>query len=150
MKNKNVPENEIHITFKSLSENEGFARSVAASFTAMMNPTVEEMSDIKCVVSEAVTNAIVHGYRNSFGEIRMVLRRYPGRKLIIDISDRGCGISDIAQAMEPLFTTDAENERSGMGFAVMQAFTDKIKVTSREGCGTKVKMIKTLGELPGR
>lgn len=138
------PINSMSLTFDSVPENEGFARSAAAGFLAQIDPTVEELCDIRTAVSEAVTNSIVHGYRTFPGKIRLNARIYPGRKIEITVNDRGCGIENIPQAMEPLFTTDPEGERSGLGFSVMQSFMDQIRVTSAPGKGTSVRMIRTL------
>ncbi|MBE6598869.1 MAG: anti-sigma F factor [Ruminococcaceae bacterium] len=136
--------NELRITFPSLSANESFARAAAAAFIAQLNPTYEEVADIKCAVSEAVTNAIVHGYRDTMGDIFMNIKLTADRTVRIEIRDRGCGIPDVTEAMKPLFTTDPENERSGMGFTVMENFMDKMKVISTVGKGTKVTMTKRL------
>ena len=136
--------NEMRLCFPSLSANEGFARSASAAFLAQMNPTYEELADIKCSVSEAVTNCIVHGYKNGMGDIFMSMKLYDNRTVKIEIRDKGCGIPDIAEAMKPLFTTDPENERSGMGFTVIENFMDSMKVTSTVGTGTKVTMTKRL------
>ena len=137
-------ENYITLEFLSRSANEGFARGAVACFAAQLDPTLEELGDIKTAVSEAVTNAIVHGYRDSEGEITLTLKMTEGNCLYIKITDKGCGIPDIKQAMEPLFTTAPEEERAGLGFAVMEAFTDSLKVTSRVGKGTSVTMKKQL------
>lgn len=128
----------------SLSVNEGVARSVIASFVAQLNPTLEELSDIKCAVSEAVTNSIVHGYKFNQGMIYIGVKYYSNRTVIIEIKDKGCGIENVAQAMTPLFTTDTSGERSGMGFAVMQTFMDKLIVRSKSGEGVKILMSKQL------
>ncbi|MBQ9121817.1 MAG: anti-sigma F factor [Clostridia bacterium] len=136
--------NEMRVVLPSHSANEALCRSVAAAFVAQFNPTIEEISDIKCAVSEAVTNAIVHGYRYSEGEITLRLRADEARCIYLEIKDKGCGIENIEVAMQPLYTTDPEGERSGMGFAVMQTFTDKLTVRSRVGRGTVVAMRKQL------
>lgn len=136
--------NELRLTFPSLSANEGFARAAAAAFCAQLNPTYEELADIKCSVSEAVTNCIVHGYRNTMGDIFMNIRLLSDRSVKIEIRDKGCGIPDVAEAMKPLFTTDPENERSGMGFTVIENFMDTLRVSSQVGKGTKVTMTKRL------
>ena len=136
--------NSMKITFPAMSKNESLARSVAAAFAAQADPTVEELTDIRSAVCEAVTNAIVHGYRDSGGDITMTLKMTEENCLYIKITDKGCGIPDIKQAMEPLFTTAPEEERAGLGFAVMDAFTDSLKVTSRVGKGTSVTMKKQL------
>lgn len=142
--------NETKISFPSYSVNEAFARSVAASFCAQMNPTFDELSDIKCAVSEAVTNAIVHGYREHIGDVQITLRIYESRVFRAEIKDKGCGIENIEEAMRPLFTTDPENERSGMGFTIIENFMDSLKVTSVKGKGTRVVMTKKLSLLPLR
>lgn len=136
--------NESRIQFPSHSANESFARSVAAAFTAQADPTVQEISEIKTAVSEAVTNAIVHGYRDTIGTVELTLRRYSDNSIYISIKDKGKGISDIEQAMTPLFTTAADEERSGLGFSVMESFMDKLRVRSIEGKGTTVTMEKKL------
>ncbi len=134
--------NQMRISFLSRSANEGFARIAVAAFAAQLDPTVEEISEIKTAVSEAVTNAIVHGYADRLGTININGRLYPNGKLVLKIKDRGKGIEDIAQAMEPLFTTGNAEERSGMGFTVMEACMDKVKVTSKTGMGTTVTLTK--------
>ena len=134
--------NQMRISFLSRSANEGFARIAVAAFAAQLDPTVEEISEIKTAVSEAVTNAIVHGYADRLGTININGRLYPDGKLVLKIKDRGRGIEDIAQAMEPLFTTGNAEERSGMGFTVMEAFMDKVKVTSKTGMGPTVTLTK--------
>lgn len=134
--------NQMRISFLSRSANEGFARIAVAAFVAQLDPTVEEISEIKTAVSEAVTNSIVHGYNNCLGIITIGGRLYPNGKLVLTIKDRGQGIEDIAQAMEPLFTTGNAEERSGMGFTVMEAFMDKVRVTSKKGVGTTVTLTK--------
>ena len=140
--------NQLRCSFPSNSVNEALARSIAASFTAQMNPTCEEVSDIKCAVSEAVTNAIVHGYRDAIGEIVLSLRLDPDRTLTAEIRDRGCGIANVEEAMRPLFTTDPEHERSGMGFTIIENFMDSLRVLSEPGKGTRVIMKKKLSMLP--
>lgn len=136
--------NEIRIELPSNSINEGVARSVASVFISQLDPTFEELADIKCAVSEAVTNSIVHGYRDTHGMIYITIKILDERTVRIEIRDRGCGIEDIKTAMQPLYTTDREGERSGMGFTVMESFTDRLTVVSSPGRGTKVTMIKTL------
>lgn len=140
--------NQTKVTFPSLSANEAFARSAAASFLAQMNPTYDELSDIKCAISEAVTNAIVHGYRDVVGEVTLIMKIYENRVFYAEVKDKGCGIGDIEEAMRPLFTTDPENERSGMGFTIIENFMDSLKVTSAPAKGTKVVMTKKLSLLP--
>lgn len=136
--------NEVKFTMPSLSVNESIARAVVSSFLIQTDPSVDELSEIRTVVSEAVTNAIVHGYRNSTGVIEMTIRLLKDREVYIKVRDRGCGIEDIEKAMEPLFTTAPEEERSGLGFSVMQSFTDSLKVRSKCGKGTIVTMRKKL------
>ena len=160
--------NEMEIIFDAVSENESFARVAVAAFIAHLNPTVEEMADIKTAVSEAVTNSIIHGYENTERgagpgnnpSIRPFRRKndnnvteegdanagYPGKEMLhIEVADDGKGIEDVERAMEPLFTTRPELERSGMGFAFMEAFMDDLEVESTVGRGTKVHMIKKIG-----
>ena len=132
-------ENYIKLEFPSKSVNEGFARAAAAAFAAQLDPTLEELGDIKTAVSEAVTNCIVHAYPDELGRISMRLRIMSGGRLEIVVKDAGRGIEDVAKAREPLFTTGGE-ERSGMGFTIMESFMDKLRVTSQEGKGTKVVM----------
>lgn len=132
--------NEIKVVFPSKSCNESFARMCIASFAAKLDPAVSELAEIKTAVSEAVTNAIVHGYRNSCGRIELTAKAYEDKSIVIKIKDRGCGIPDIAQAMTPLFTTAPEEERAGLGFAVMESFMDKVSVKSSPGVGTTVTL----------
>jgi stage II sporulation protein AB (anti-sigma F factor) len=140
--------NEVRLTFPSVSANEAFARSAAASFCAQLNPTFDELSDIKCAISEAVTNAVVHGYRDALGEIQLLMKLTDDRVFRAEIRDRGCGIPDVEEAMRPLFTTDPENERSGMGFTIIENFMDSLRVVSSPGKGTRVIMTKKLSMLP--
>lgn len=137
--------NSMDIKIPGYSRNESLARMCAAAFAAQLDPTVEEINDIKAAVSEAVTNCIVHAYPDCIGEISMKLRILGADTIYIKISDKGVGIKDIEQAMQPMFTTCPEGERAGLGFAVMQSFTDSVKVTSRVGKGTSVTMRKKLG-----
>ena len=141
-------ENYVTLEFSSRSANEGFARTAAACFAAQLDPTLEEINDIKTAVSEAVTNAIVHAYPDRVGPITMTVSVYPGRVVRIVIADKGVGIPDIPRAMEPLFTTGNPEERSGLGFAVMQSFMDKVSVRSAPGRGTRVTLTKHLEEKP--
>lgn len=136
--------NEIKISLPSLSVNEGTARAAVSSFLIQSDPTVEELSDIRTAVSEAVTNAVVHAYRGTIGTIEITVRLLENREIYIRIKDKGCGIPDVKQAMEPLFTTAPEEERSGLGFSVMGSFTDKLTVKSTVGKGTTVTMRKRL------
>ena len=137
--------NRMTLRFDSRSVNEAFARMTVAAFVAQLDPTLEELNDIKTVVSEAVTNAIVHGYRDQMGEIIVSARLLEGNFAEIKVKDHGCGIADIEQAMKPLFTTGGD-ERAGLGFAVMTSFTDKLKVTSAPQKGTTVTMTKFLSQ----
>lgn len=136
--------NQTKLQFPSYSVNEGFARSAAAAFASQCDPTVQEISEIKTAVSEAVTNAIVHGYRSTIGMVELTLRRYSDNTLYISVKDKGSGISDIEQAMTPLFTTAPDEERSGLGFSVMESFMDKLRVRSSKDKGTTVIMEKKL------
>ena len=137
--------NEIQIKLPSLSVNEGAARLAVAAFVAQTNPSALELADIKCAVSEAVTNCIVHAYRDTIGYVYIKVRSLEGGEVRIEVRDTGCGIEDVSRAREPLFTTDAEGERSGMGFTVMESFTDKVSVSSKRGRGTKVTLVKYIG-----
>ena len=139
-------ENTTKIQFESLSVNESYARGAAAAFLARYDPTVPQLADIKTAVSEAVTNCIVHAYPDQIGPVSMSIAVYPDREVRITIVDKGIGIPNVEQAMQPLFTTGNPEERSGLGFAVMQSFMDKVKVTSRPGRGTKVVLIKRLAQ----
>ena len=141
------PMNEMSVSFLSCSSNEAFGRSAVAAFVAQLDPTIDELSDIKTAVSEAVTNCIVHAYRNTIGIVYINCKLYDNGKISIKIRDKGCGIEDIAQAMQPLFTT-ADDERAGLGFAVMESFMDKLRVTSKPGRGTSVIMTKTMERRP--
>ena len=136
--------NKLQIKLPSLSVNEGMARAAAAAFVSQLDPTATELADIKCAVSEAVTNCIVHGYRDTVGTVRMTVKLCQGRIVRIEIVDKGCGIADVKQARQPLFTTDAAGERSGMGFTVMESFCDKVRVYSKCGKGTTVTLFKRL------
>ncbi|MDE6387726.1 MAG: anti-sigma F factor [Lachnospiraceae bacterium] len=139
--------NEMRIEFAAISDNESFARMAIAAFITPLNPTVEELSDVKTAVSEAVTNAVIHGYENKGSledKVRMNCRLF-GDVLEVEITDQGVGISDIKQAMEPLYTSKPELERSGMGFAFMEAFMDNLEVQSEPDIGTSVKMYKKIG-----
>ena len=153
--------NHISLSFDAISENEAFARMTAAMFMAQLNPTLDDVEDVKTAVSEAVTNAIIHGYEMGmtiFHPVRQITRQqkkkscpqvhmncsYIGRELYIEISDSGVGIQDVAKAMEPLYTSKPQLDRSGMGFSFMEAFMDALTVTSEPGHGTTVKMKKIL------
>ena len=136
--------NEMKVTFPSKSCNEGLARMTVSSFASQLDPSVTEIADIKTAVSEAVTNCIVHAYRNTVGKIELLGRILEGDTLYIKIKDAGCGIPDIKLAMEPLYTTSPEEERAELGFAVMESFMDKIIVRSKVGKGTSVIMYKKI------
>ena len=133
--------NEMRLTFLSRSANEGFARAAVAAFAAQLDPAVDELADLRTAVSEAVTNAIVHAYPHSLGSITLSVKLYDNGCVWVRVRDKGCGIPDVEQAMEPLYTTGGE-ERSGLGFSVMQSFTDKLRVRSAPGKGTTVTMEK--------
>lgn len=137
--------NEMELVFDSRSENEGFARVAVAAFMTQLNPTLEEVADVKTAVSEAVTNAVIHGYEN---EVHKVYVRCSicGQTIFIEVEDKGKGIENIEEAMEPMFTTRPEMDRSGMGFSFMEAFMDTLSVESSAGRGTIVKMQKTIGK----
>ncbi len=137
--------NEMELIFDSRSSNESFARVTVAAFMTALNPTVEEVSDVKTAVSEAVTNAIIHGYQGEVHNI-YIRCRTEGRALYIEIEDKGRGIEDVQAAMEPLFTTKPDLDRSGMGFSFMEAFMDELEVESWPGKGTTVKMKKNIGK----
>ena len=139
--------NEMNLNFLSRSYNEGFARATVSAFVAQLDPTIDELADIKTAVSEAVTNCIVHGYKSGIGTVYISSKIYDNGKILIKIRDKGCGIENIEQAMEPLFTTGG-SERAGLGFAVMKSFTDKIKVTSKPGKGTIVTLEKNIIRRP--
>lgn len=143
--------NEVKCSFLSLSQNESLSRSIVTGFMLPFDPTADELADVRCAVSEAVTNCIVHAYRDSVGVITMTMKADENRKLRITISDRGCGIEDVAMARKPLFTTAPDEDRCGMGFPIMESFSDSLSVSSAPGRGTKVTMTKTLssqGKLP--
>ncbi len=135
--------NYIKLEFPARSVNEGFARASAAAFASQLDPTLEELGDIKTAVSEAVTNAIVHAYPDTLGTVIMRLRILEGNILEIMVRDRGCGIPDVGKAMEPMFSTGGE-ERSGMGFTIMDSFMDGLRVRSAPGKGTTVTMSKRI------
>lgn len=141
--------NEAKVCFLSKSENESFSRVVVSGMISQLNPLLSELSDIKTAVSEAVTNAIVHAYRvngeySVEGKIELIVRLYEDANVYIRIKDYGCGIEDIEKAREPLFTTAPEEERAGLGFAVMESFMDRVTITSRVGKGTTVTLVKKL------
>lgn len=140
--------NEMKVRLDARSENESVARSIVSAFAAGLNPTVEELADLRCAVSEAVTNCIVHAYRDlpegECGYIYISVRLYDVREVSVEISDNGCGIPDVERARTPFYTTGQEGERCGMGFLVMESFTDSLTVKSRVGKGTTVLMRKNL------
>ena len=138
--------NEMKLSFPSKSCNEAFARSAVAAFIMNLDPTVGELSDLKTAVSEAVTNCIVHGYRRQSGTIYISGKITGSGKVTVRIRDKGCGIADVARAMKPLFTTAADEERAGLGFAVMQSFCDKVRVKSAPGKGTTVTLEKQIAD----
>ena len=139
-------DNKISIEFQSLSQNEGFARVAVSAFIAQLDPTIDEMADVKTAVSEAVTNSIIHGYENKKDGIIRIEACISRNNVTIKIVDFGKGMTDVEKAMEPLFTTKAEAERSGMGFSFMEAFMDSLEVESTPGKGTLVKMSKIIGK----
>ena len=141
-----MTENKMELNFLAISQNEAFARVAVAAFAAQLNPTVAEITEIKTAVSEAVTNAIIHGYEGMDGAKHIVGLKCHiiGREIAIEISDSGMGIADIDQAREPLYTSKPEMERSGMGFTVMEEFMDGIEIVSQPGAGTTIKLHKTL------
>lgn len=136
--------NHMHILFDARSVNEGLARMLVAAFMTEMNPTLEELSDVKTAVSEAVTNAIIHGYSRESEQVELICDR-DSDMLSLQVIDHGVGISDIKKAMEPFYTTKPELERSGMGFSFMEAFMDSVHVESEPGVGTTVSMTKYIG-----
>ena len=142
-------DNWMELTFPSLSVNEGFARAAAAAFAALLNPTIDELSDLRTAVSEAVTNAIIHAYGNDRSAMITLRCETRGPKLRIIVKDTGCGIEDIELARRPFYTSKPELERSGMGFAVMEAFMDSVEIESAPGEGTAVTMEKEIGTARG-
>lgn len=137
------PINEMNLNFLSKSSNESFARITISAFVSQLDPTIDELADIKTAVSEAVTNCIVHGYKDCISTVYINAKIFENGKVIIKIRDKGCGIEDIEKSMEPMYTTAGE-ERAGLGFAVMQSFMDKVKVSSKPGKGTTVTMEKSI------
>lgn len=137
--------NTVKMVFPAISENERTARAVVSAFLTQLDPTVEELADIRTAVSEAVTNAIVHGYRDRSGDVELHIKLLQNREIYLRIKDHGCGIPDVELAMQPLYTTAPEEERAGLGFAVMESFMDKLSVKSRPEHGTTVVMRKKLG-----
>lgn len=139
------PINKADISFLSSSVNEAFARGSVSSFLLALDPTINDLSDIKTALSEAVTNAIIHGYKNTIGTVYISIKYYENHLVVIRVKDKGCGIPDVKSAMEPLFTTGG-SEQAGIGFAVMESFCDKVKVTSKVGSGTSVTLTKKLSK----
>ncbi len=139
-----VPTNKVKLSFDAISINEGFARMAVSGFVMNLNPTIEEIADIKTAISEAVTNCIVHGYRGTSGEIYITITSFENRSIKIKVRDKGCGIENIEKAMEAMFTTDPQSERSGLGFSMMEHSMDYIKVNSTLNKGTTVTMHKKL------
>ena len=138
------PINEMKLSFESRSCNESFARSAVAAFVSVLDPNVEELSDIRTAVSEAVTNCIVHGYKDGIGTVYIHVKIFEGAKISINIKDRGCGIADLKKAMEPLYTSCETGERAGLGFSIMESFMDKLKVRSTPQKGTSVTLEKSI------
>ena len=141
------PKNEMRVSFLSCSANEGFARATVAAFLAQEDPTVSELADIKTAVSEAVTNCIVHAYRDTLGVIYITAKLWDDGMVSVKIRDQGCGIEDVEKAMEPMYTTGGD-ERAGLGFTVMQSFMDEVRVKSSPGKGTSVTLRKRLERRP--
>ena len=140
---KSIYENEMKLEFISKSNNEAFARISVAAFAAQLDPTVEELADIKTAVSEAVTNSIIHGYEDTEGIVK-VSCKIIGNSIVVEVSDNGKGIENVEEARKPLYTSKPDLERSGMGFTIMESFMDSIKVESIVGLGTKVTLVKTI------
>lgn len=139
--------NEMKLSFLAVGENEAFARACVSSFLSQLDPFVSELAEVKTAVSEAVTNCIVHAYRGrKDGIVSLQMRLFSDRRVYIKIRDKGCGIADIEQAMQPLYTTAPDEERAGLGFSVMESFTDRLRVKSTPGKGTSLVMEKTLQE----
>lgn len=136
--------NEVKCSFLSRSQNESLARSIVTGFMLPIDPDVDELADIRCAVSEAVTNSIVHAYRGTVGIVTLVVRFYSDRTLKITVSDKGCGIEDVEKAKKPLYTTAPDEDRCGMGFSIMESFSDKLYVTSKLDGGTKVTITRRL------
>jgi len=135
--------NEVKIQLESRSVNEGYARAAVSAFVCQLDPTLEEINDIKTAVSEAVTNCIVHAYKNEVGKIYINVKLFENSSVQISVKDRGCGIEDVKKAMEPLYST-AGNDRAGLGFSVMESFCDSVRVRSKTGFGTTVTLIKRI------
>lgn len=140
--------NKIKCVFPSRSENEALARSIITGFILPLDPDVEELADLRCAVSEAVTNCVVHAYRGSIGEISLTIQYYSDRTLRITVADKGCGIPDVEKARLPLYTTQPDEDRCGLGFSIMENFCDKLTVTSSLNKGTKVTLTRRLAAPP--
>lgn len=140
------PTNELKCTFPSTSQNEALARSIVSGFLMPLDPDIEELADIRCAVSEAVTNCVVHAYKGTQGPITITVKCYDDRTFRMTVADRGCGIPDVNQARKPLYTTAPDEDRCGMGFSIMESFADRLLVSSHVGKGTKVTFIKKLSE----
>lgn len=138
-------DNEARVFFSAKSENESFARLFAAGFFTLLDPTISELTDVKTAISEAVTNAIIHGYETKAGTVELFCG-YIGKHIYIEVADTGKGIEDVEQAREPLYTSKPEMERSGMGFTIMETFMDHIRIESKAGKGTRIFMEKTLAK----
>lgn len=139
--------NEMRLDFLACPQNEGFARLAVSAFILPLNPTLEQLGDVKTSVSEAVTNAIVHGYRGRGGTVRVRATLSEQGELTVEVIDNGCGIADVEQARKPFFTTGEDDERSGMGFTVMESFMDQVEVFSQPGSGTTVRMKKQIAQV---
>lgn len=138
------PVNEMKMSFESRSCNESFARSAVAAFVSVLDPNVEELSDIRTAVSEAVTNAVVHGYRDGIGKVYIHVKIFEGARVRIVIRDKGCGIPNLKKAMEPLYTSCENGERAGLGFSIMESFMDSLRVRTKPGKGTSVTLEKSI------
>ena len=139
--------NEMELSFPAKSQNEGFARQAVCAFIAQLDPTLEELADMRTALSEAVTNCVVHAYRECpQGKVYINVKLYADRSLCMRIKDKGCGMAEPEKCMEPLYTTDKSGERGGMGFAIMQCFSDKLKVDTKVGRGTTVTLTKKLSD----
>ena len=141
---KNKPQNELRLELDALSENESFARYAVSAFLCPLDPTVGEIADIRTVVSEAVTNCVIHAYRESRGKIYILVTWDADRRVTVRIRDKGCGIEDLQKSMQPFWTSDPSGERGGMGFTIMDSFSDKLTVRTAKGKGTTVTMVKRL------
>ena len=145
---KRVLLNEFNCSFLSLSQNEALARGIISAFLLPLDPDVEELADLRCAVSEAVTNCIVHAYSGTVGTVVLSAKAYDDRTVKISVCDKGCGIPDVAKARQPLYTTLPDEDRCGMGFSIMESFSDKLTVASQTGKGTKVVMTRKLSSAP--